>query len=149
MRELYPTQPIPRGSGPVRVLPAKPTDISKWLVPDGNNGQQTVRDWLKRTHTDAFLVLHHGNIVHEEYFDGMRDHTQHHLFSATKSIAVGVVAILLDENEIEEDRKVGDYVPELKGTAYGDATIGHCLDMMSGVSWTWEVDEGESVWTEV
>ena len=54
MRELFPTQPIPRGSGPVRVLPANPTDISEWSIPDGRGGKQTrLKTWLERTHTDA------------------------------------------------------------------------------------------------
>lgn len=148
MREMYPTQPIPRGNGPARVLPTKPVDISEWPVPDGHNGTQKVNDWLVLTHTDAFLVLHHGTIMHEEYFDGMRDHTPHHLYSATKSIAVGVAAILL-EKEICEDCEVDRYIPELRETAYQGVTIRHCLDMMSGVEWQWfpsEVDDGEPVW---
>jgi hypothetical protein len=89
MREILPTQNISRGKGPIRVLPVRARDLSDMRVPYGCE-TISVSEWLKRTHTDALLVIHNGAIIHEEYFHGMREGTPHHLWSASKSISAGV-----------------------------------------------------------
>ena len=57
------------------------------------------------------------------------------IFSQPRSPSpLASTANLLENNQIKADGQIGHYVPELKGTAYEDVTIRHCLDMMSGVS---------------
>ncbi|MBN1854869.1 MAG: serine hydrolase [Pirellulales bacterium] len=146
MRELFPTQLIRRGIGPVRILSVQPVDLDKIRIPDGNGNTVTISEWLKRTDTDAFLVLHDGAIVREEYFHGMRQDTPHHLWSASKTISAGVVANLLAQGKLREQGPITDYVPELQGTGYEGATVRHLLDMRSGVAWDYESAGEKNTW---
>lgn len=143
VRDLVPTHVVRRGVRPVWVLPVNTVDIRRRRVPDNAGGETTVAEWLQQSDTDALIVLHRGQIVHEEYYHGIRDDEPHLLWSATKSIAAGVVANLVTEGLLRLDEQVTTYVPEMKGTGYDGATIRHCLDMRSGVAWD-NASEGEA-----
>ena len=67
-------------------------------------------------------------------------------WSATKWIAAGVVANLLVQGLLKLDEQVTHYVPEMKGTAYDDATIRQCLDMRSGVAWDNKSEGEKNTW---
>ena len=47
-----------------------------------------------------------------------------------------MAAILAHERRIDPDAQVTRYIPELAGTAYGDATLRHVLDMTIGVKYS-------------
>lgn len=146
VRELVPTHIVRRGFVPINILPVEAVDLAEIQVPDGAGGETTVAEWLEESDTDAFLVMHDGKIVREEYFHGMRADEPHLLWSATKSIASGVVANLLSEGLLKLDEMVTHYVPEMKGTGYDDATIRQCLDMRSGVAWDNESEGEKNTW---
>jgi len=71
MRELIPSHVIP--AGPPAPLPAAlPTsgaalDLGRAGLTRLDGGAATVRDVLAGTHTDAFLVVHDGQVVAERY----------------------------------------------------------------------------------
>jgi CubicO group peptidase (beta-lactamase class C family) len=75
--------------------------------------------------------VHRGRLVFERYGNGMTEETPHILMSVSKSL-LGVLAESLGLNG---DQRVADIVPELKATAYRDATIRHLLDMRAGIVW--------------
>lgn len=138
MREVFPTQNIFRGRGPITVLPIRLADIDGLPVPDAAGATIPLSRLLRQTHTDAFIILHKGAIVTEQYFHGMRPETLHNLWSAGKSVSVGVVANLLDQGRLDESLGVVNYIPEWKGTAFEGATIRHLMDMASGVFYGYE-----------
>lgn len=72
---------------------------------------------------DAFLVLKHGKIVHEEYFHGMKPETPHAILSVIKSVEATVIATLLEEGLLDANCTIEKYVKELVGTGYEGATI--------------------------
>ena len=146
MRELFPTQRISRGRIPIRPLPVKVVDLSEVRVPTGEESSRSISEWLDQSYTDAFLVLHNGSIVREEYFHGMRDDTHHHLWSLGKSFVAGVVFHLIAEGKLKEDGLITDYVPELKKTGYKGATVRHLLDMRSGVGFDYESVGEKGTW---
>lgn len=146
VRDLVPTHVVRRGLDPVSILPVEAVDLAEIQVPDGAGGETTVADWLKQTDADAFLVMHDGKIVREEYFCGMRADEPHLLWSATKSIAAGVVANLWAQGLLNLDEMVTHYVPEVKGTGYDGATIRQCLDRRSGVGWDNESEGEKNTW---
>lgn len=93
----------------------------------------TVRDVLDDTWTDAFIVLHRGHIVCEEYRGTMTPDTRHLLMSVTKSV-VGVLACaLIAEGHCSLTDPVEDLVPELADSGFAGATVRDILDMRSGV----------------
>ncbi|MCR4412752.1 MAG: beta-lactamase family protein, partial [Thermoguttaceae bacterium] len=135
IRELCATQAIGRGHGPVAVLPRKPRDIDRLPVTGPGGKKTTLAELLKLSFTDAFLVLHNGAIVTEQYFSGMTPETPHSLASVSKSISIGVLANVLAEGRIQEDADVSDYIPELAGSGYRGATVRQLMDMQSGVKY--------------
>ncbi|MFD2871758.1 serine hydrolase domain-containing protein [Mucilaginibacter ximonensis] len=88
--------------------------------------------FISETETDSILVLHHGHIVHEQYFKGNNKDTRHILMSATKAVMGLLAGILAQREMINLDKTVETYIPELKETAYGNVTLRYLLDMRIG-----------------
>jgi CubicO group peptidase (beta-lactamase class C family) len=136
IRDLQPTRGIYRGTGPVSPLASAPVDLEalEYEVLEGR--RISLQHWLDESATDAFVVLHKGEIVYERYLNGMLPSTQHQMFSATKSF-VGVLTLLLvEEGLIEVSHQLQSYLPELKNSAFGDATVQQILDMTTSITFS-------------
>ena len=116
VRELIPSADIPNDPRRVRELPLEKRDFDLERV-------------LAETDTDGFVVLHRGSVVTEHYANGMTPETPHILMSVSKSM----MGLLFGSLEIDAERKIVDFVPELRATAYADATVRNLLDMRAGV----------------
>jgi CubicO group peptidase (beta-lactamase class C family) len=133
--EFLPTYRVPHGRGPARVLPvaAAPADLLGIGLTRADGSAGTVGDVLADTFTDAYVVLQDGNLVAEWYGAlGAADLT-HALMSVSKSVLGCVAAVLIDRGELDADRPITDYVPELAASGYAGASVRHVLDMRSGV----------------
>jgi CubicO group peptidase (beta-lactamase class C family) len=132
MNWLLPTETVPRGTARLP-LPANPRPLDLTYRFEGRDHRLV--DLHRRTFTTAFVVLHHGEVVHESYpgrFAGPRARMQ--LFSVSKSVTSMLVGIALADGDIAGlDDRVGDYRPDFAGTAYEDTTLAELLDMTSGV----------------
>lgn len=128
--ELITTAPIHRaGSGepPVRFPESTVGDLDGWSELD---------DFLRETHTDAFVVLHRGSLVYERYFGAFDSQDRHILMSVSKSICALTVGVLVGRGLIDPQESVSRYVPLLKGSAYGDASVQQVLDMTAAVRYS-------------
>lgn len=117
---------------PLPVGPALDPDKVKFTV-DGTTLSLT--EYLRRTYTDGFIVVHNGKIVYEGYFNSYTPHQTHAWASMTKSVTGLVAAQLINEGKLNPAAKLSSYVPELAGTAFGDATVQQNLDMEVPVSY--------------
>ena len=134
MRELEPTANVWRGKpGNVATLDEDPAPVGDIQFEDSEGQQRTVSDWLKKTYTDGFLVLHDGDIAFEYYAAGMQAHQPHILFSVTKSMTGLLAADLVARGKLDPSAPVTQYVPELKDSAWGDATVQQTLDMTTAI----------------
>jgi CubicO group peptidase (beta-lactamase class C family) len=88
----------------------------------------TVSEFLERSSTDGFIVLHRGKIV-AEALPNMAPSTRHILFSVSKSVTGTLAGVLVAEGLLDPDAPVLKYLPEVKGSAYGDCTVRNVLDM--------------------
>jgi CubicO group peptidase (beta-lactamase class C family) len=132
MRELIPTHPIPAGRPvPLRTA-ARPLGNPAVARLDGS--MATVEDVLAGTYTDAFLVLHDGELVAERYFAGMTAGTPHLLMSVSKSVLGCVAGVLAARGLLDPAAPVTAYVPEVGRSGYAGATIRDLLDMRTGVA---------------
>jgi len=138
MRQVFPTAVVSRGDGPVMELPYAPVDLGG--LPVGDTGM-TVSQMFERAYADAVVVLHDGQLVWEQYWDGMTEATPHLLMSVTKSFTGTLGGILLDRGLLEPDRTIGEYLPELKDSGFGDATVRQALDMQVDIEWSENPDE--------
>jgi CubicO group peptidase (beta-lactamase class C family) len=88
---------------------------------------------LAPTYTDGIIVLRRGKIVLERYFAEGAAQRPHVAFSVTKSFVGTLAAMLAAEGKLDPEAAVTKYVPELKDSAYGDATVRQVMDMTIGV----------------
>ena len=137
-RELVPTAPITRGAGPVAELPRAPRIVDPLAFTSVSGETTTVARMLAATYTDAFLVLHRGAIVTEQYFNGMTASTLHLLQSVSKSITGTVAGILIDRGLLDAAAPVTDVVADLAGTSFDGATLRQVLDMRTGTKFSEE-----------
>jgi CubicO group peptidase (beta-lactamase class C family) len=132
MRELIPSHPIP--AGPPAPLPAAGQPIGNPAVARLDGSIATVEDVLADTFTDAFLVLHDGQVVAERYYAGMTAGTRHLLMSVSKSVLGCAAGVLAGRGLLDVRTPVTDYVPEVSDSGYAGATIRDLLDMRTGVA---------------
>jgi CubicO group peptidase (beta-lactamase class C family) len=146
VRELIPTQRIPRGHGPVRALHRSETQLDPAAVSvariDGRPG--TLADVIAETWTDAVLIIHDGRIVLESYHNGMGPDTPHLLMSVTKSVVGCVAGVLAERADLDPEQSVDFYVPEVASSGYGGARVRDLLDMRTGVAFREEYTDPEA-----
>lgn len=147
IRELQPTRDIYRGEGPTSRLAANPVELDKLSFKLPGDKTIDLATWFDQSVTDSFLVLHRGELVYERYFNGMTRTSQHQMFSATKSL-IGMLALwLIEEGAIDPALTMQHYLPELKGSAFADATVQQVLDMTTSIEFSEEyTDPNADVW---
>ena len=152
MRSLMPSSPISRGDGAVCELPRAERDDCDAVsfLPIGSAEPMTWLQSLDANYTDAIVVLHRGRLVYERYRGVMNPRQPHLAMSVTKSLFGTLGAMLVNEGRLDADALVTAYVPELAGTAYGDATVRNVLDMRVGVQYSEDyVDPNAEIWSHV
>ena len=99
------------------------------------NGQSILLDdFLSQSQSQGLMVIKHGQIWHEQYFNQQEADTQHISFSVAKSFISALFGIALAEGYISSiEQRVTDYVPELQGSGYDSVRIKDVLQMSSGV----------------
>lgn len=123
VRELVPTADIENKSGLVNDLKL---DIQRFE--DFN-----LELVMEETETDAIVIAQNNSILFEKYNNGMSEKSPHILFSVSKSILGLIVGALIGNKTLNESDLIIKFVPELKMTAYSDATVRDLLDMRVGV----------------
>jgi CubicO group peptidase (beta-lactamase class C family) len=137
--EILPTYRVSRGDGPVRELPPAPPAVDDRggllaaAVTRADRSPGTVGEVLTDTFTDAYLVLQDGQLVTEWYGPLGAPDRPHALMSVSKSVVGCVAAVLIDRGQLDPDREITGYVPELAASGYAGALVRHVYDMRSGV----------------
>jgi CubicO group peptidase (beta-lactamase class C family) len=148
-RQMVPTRNVWRGDGRPSELPRNIRDDidAVRFQPLGSGGTMTWEQSLAANYTDAIIVLHKGRVVYERYFGVMTPHTQHMAMSVTKSFFGTLGAMLVAEGKLDPDARVPRYIPELEGTAFGDATVRQVLDMTTGIRYSENyADPAAEIW---
>jgi CubicO group peptidase (beta-lactamase class C family) len=148
-RQLVPTTQVPRGLGAPSPLPRalRPDLDAVTFVPLGKTEPMTWGQAFDANYTDGIVVLHQGRIVYERYAGALRPEGQHIAMSVTKSFFGTLGAMLVAEGKLDERATVAQYVPELKASAFGDATIRQVLDMRTGLKYSENyLDPNAEIW---
>lgn len=97
-------------------------------------GQMSLDQFLyhPKSSAQAFIVVYKGRIVFEQY-PGMTKADAHVLASAAKVTASLLVDVLIEEGKINEQKTMGDYVPEFAGTVWAPIKVIDVLDMTTGL----------------
>lgn len=151
-RRLSPTSNVSRGLGaPVPLPRAERDDLDAVSFQVLGSGQtMTWGQAFYANYTDGVVVLHKGRIVYERYFGALQPDGQHIAQSVTKSFFGTIGAMLVAEGKLDENAKVAVYVPELKDSAFGDATVRELLDMTTGLQYSENyADPKAEIWNHV
>ncbi|MCP9758683.1 class C beta-lactamase-related serine hydrolase [Aquitalea sp. S1-19] len=137
-RQLMPTVNVSRGLGAPVPLPYKLRSEIDALrfTPLGATETMTWGESLGANYTDGIVVLHKGRVVYERYFGVLKDDGQHGAMSVTKSLVGTLGAMLVAEGKLDAGKPVSAYLPELAGSAFGDATVRQVLDMTTGLQFS-------------
>ena len=136
IRELVPTANVWRGEGAVAVLARAERNLDKISVTTMDGKPITFAEVPALTYADGLLVLHKGAIVYEKYFGEGAANRPHIAFSVTKSFVGTLAATLVAQGKLDPAAPVTKYVPELKDSAYGDASVRQVMDMTIGVKYS-------------
>jgi CubicO group peptidase (beta-lactamase class C family) len=124
-REIVPTSSVSRGEAAISALP---TAIRSDL--DGitfhvleTNQSMTWGEAFDANYTDGVLVMHKGKIIDERYAGALKPEQQHWAFSVTKSFVGVLGAMHVMDGSLDETKLIPHYIPELKDSACGNATV--------------------------
>jgi CubicO group peptidase (beta-lactamase class C family) len=88
--------------------------------------------WLKDNGSKTGLVVRHGRIVGEWYFDDATKESKYPVYSTTKSFASTAAALAIESGKLQLDSKVGDFFPAANPPEKREITVRHLLSMTSG-----------------
>lgn len=88
----------------------------------------------KHSDLHSVVVIQHGEVIAERYYNSGDKDTRVDVRSAGKSVTSLVFGIALDKGFIRSiDQTVVDYLPEAKNSALGDVRFEHLLTMRTGL----------------
>ena len=138
IRELMPTKQVSKGIGsPVPLRYAIDDGIDAvTFTPMGGGKLMTWKESLSANYTDGILILHKGRIVYEKYLGCLDETGKHAAMSMTKSITGLLAEILVVEGRLDDKAKVSSIIPELKDSAFGNATVRQVMDMTTALDYS-------------
>ncbi len=151
IRELMATTAVQRDPSRVVSLAVPPLSqqqaIETIRFKDLSDQELSWEHGLLRTYTDGIAIMHRGHLVYERYFGALRPNYPHLSFSLTKSYLATLAATLIHHGTLNDGWLVTHLIPELKGSAYEDATVRQLLDMEVGVDYSEDyADRHSAVW---
>ncbi|NJC26777.1 serine hydrolase domain-containing protein [Neolewinella antarctica] len=149
MREMLPTVPVSRGLAAPQDLPYELDQQidSLTFTPWESNEPMTWEASLWENYTDGMIILHKGKVVYERYFSELTPDNVHAVMSLTKSFTGTLASVLVAEGKLDPEALVTKYVPELKNSAYADATVRQVMDMTTALAYSEDyADPNADVW---
>ena len=149
MRQMLPSINVSRGLGaPSSFKYTLDNNIDALtFIPWGRKEAMTWEASLWENYTDGMIILHKGKVVYEKYFGALKDDRVHAVMSLTKSFTGTLASVLVADGLLDENKLVSFYVPELKTSAFGDATVREVMDMTTALKYSEEyADPKAEIW---
>jgi hypothetical protein len=148
-QQLMPTQAISRRLS--RVAPLERAEVDGiddvTFTPLGATESMTWKDSLAANFTDGMLVMHHGKVVYETYAGCLDPARRHGAMSMTKSFVGTLGEMLVAEGQLDDNKLVAEYIPELAESAFGDAKVRQVMDMTTGLQYSEDyADPNAEIW---
>ena len=134
--------PIPASESPY-IFNKKEFDLPKSYDFEGKTFN--LLDGLAHFHTDGLIILHDGEMLYENYWNGNSKDSKHIAFSVSKSILSALFGIVIEEGLIESvDDRVSKYLDDFAGTGYENVKIKNLLQMSSGIEFNEDYEDQNS-----
>lgn len=124
VRRFMPTAPPYRNLNTVTPFVENRQNLDGVKVKLSETEARTFKQIMDAWQTDSIVVLHNGELVYERYWNGMTATKPHGLFSVSKSYLGTLAAMLVERGDLDRDRTIASYVPELADSGYAEATVG-------------------------
>ena len=144
LSRLRPSIDVSAGSGPAGQLQEDPRALDQLCFDSESGLGIRVIEHLVASQTDAFLVMQDDTVLYERYFNGQRACDRHIMFSVTKSLIGTLGEQLVTRGVLKPERPAAYYVPELAGSAFGEATVRQLFDMAVGIDYSEVYDDPNS-----
>jgi CubicO group peptidase (beta-lactamase class C family) len=95
-------------------------------------GVEKVGQWLKDSGAKTGILVRHGTIVGEWYFDDATPASKYAVYSTTKSLASTAAGLAVSAGKLTLESKVGDFFPEASPAEKRKITVEQLLSMTSG-----------------
>jgi CubicO group peptidase (beta-lactamase class C family) len=93
---------------------------------------EKVGKWLQENGSKTGLVVRHGKIVGEWYFDDAKADSRYLVYSTSKSFSSTAAGLAIAAGKLKLDSKVGDFFPDAAPPQKRDITVRQLLSMTSG-----------------
>ena len=147
--QMMPVVGVDRGPNAAAPLPEAldPAIGAVAFTPLGGE-QMTWDAAFEANYSDGVIVLHHGRVVYERYGGCLGPDGRHGAMSVTKSLTGLMAEALIAEGRLDEAAPVASIIPELEGSAFGDATVRQVLEMTTALDYSEDYADPEAdVWT--
>jgi CubicO group peptidase (beta-lactamase class C family) len=127
-----------------RAIAAPDTAARVWPVPDWTvatpesqgvsaDKLEKLRAYFEEKKTRAALVVRHGKIVGEWYWDNKDKDSKFPAYSVTKSFSSTAIGMLIADRKLKLDQPAADFIPAWKDDDRKGITIRHLISMTSGL----------------
>lgn len=136
MRMFFPTKGVKPAEYNRYEFKEKHDDAIANIMFETLNGELiSFEESLDLAKADGIIVLHKGKIVFERYYGFLEPDGTHAVMSVSKTLTGTLGAVLVAEGVLDETKTASYYVPELSGSAFGNATIRELLDMTTALDY--------------
>lgn len=138
MREFFPSRRVLSAKDDYYTLRTKHDKEIESIVftPWNSETPMNWQEFLDANYTDGIIILHKGKIIYETYPAGLQPDGVHAAMSVSKSFTGTIASILIAEGQIDPNKFISYYIPELTDSAFGDATVQQVLDMTTSLDYT-------------
>ncbi|HHT7237818.1 TPA: serine hydrolase domain-containing protein [Bacillus cereus] len=129
MKEFTLINEVKNNPDQVSPFPTALQNLDDFAVQRGFGNTTPLKKLLDENKTDAFVVVHNGQLVYERYSNGYNESEPHGVASLAKVFTGAIIQSLAEENLIDVEKTAKTYIKELKNTPFGKATLQQLLDM--------------------
>ena len=145
VRELIPTARVRRGAAVLSLPDASVPGLLDVEFSDAQGTTRRIDGWLAESSGDALVVLRDGAIALEWLAPGVAADENHVVMSVTKSVTALLAGAVAGAGLLDLDAPLVEHVPEAAGSAFGDATVRHLLDMTTGIGFVEDYTPNDDV----
>ncbi|MGE8057442.1 serine hydrolase domain-containing protein [Bacillus mycoides] len=129
MKEFTLINEVKNNPDQVAPFPTALQNLDDFAVERSFGNTTPLKKLLDENKTDAFVVVHNGQLVYERYFNGYSESNPHGMASLAKVFTGAIIQSLAEENRIDVEKTADTYIKELKNTPFGKATLQQLMDM--------------------
>ena len=140
--EIFRTRTVERG---IDVSQLVAPEYPYGLVYEFEGQRWDLEQFAKRTDTTGLLILEGTQVLYERYYKGADERSRFLSMSVAKSLVSMLVGMAFDRELIDSlEDPIERYLDELQGSGFEAVTVGHLLEMSSGIGFSEEYDDPDS-----